>query len=871
MDEPPPTIDELFARWQQAAGARSPEELCAPWSHLLPQLHDRIAAAAARPTIAAPDAVLDPTPAPAIKAEPIDFDALLDSAARLPVIKGYTVLKRIGEGGQGVVYQAIQHAPRRKVAIKVLLNSPYAARSARHRFEREIELVATLRHPHIVAVFDSGVTADGHLYYAMDYVRGLPITTFVQQNKLPLEKALALFSIVCEAVNHAHQKGVMHRDLKPANILVDDAGNVRILDFGLAKQIAEAPDTLVSVTGQLMGTLPYMSPEQTRGNPDLVDIRTDVYALGVILYELLTGQYPYPVIGGMAEILSHIANTLPKPLTRTWTLEQGVARSSRRRHAACPIDDEVETIAMKALSKDRERRYQSAGEFGRDLQHYLHDEPIEAKRDSAIYLLRRTLYRYRAAAASFLLFMLLLLVSSIALWILHNQANAQRDIAREALIQAAHDRDLAQTAADRYRKELQTTDALTLTSLGLNPTDFNPRRSTTDEGFLGDVVILERPEFKEPAAPVIDYPAELATLPAYMVQYPVSSISIDYPRPDPANPPLADLLNLSLSFAVQDNALTPPHQGLPTLQLKLSDIGKQGPHAITLATLVQLYVQIAHFFNDRGIEAVFVAADQKDISQLGRDLRPPGSSVLHLQITLGYVTDVQTILWDGGFRTPEERVNLPEYDQIRNHSPIKPFAQGGPDILDVKALKDYVSRASRADDGPGNIVAVARITDNPGELSLQYYIVNTIPGRSHVPPPALVQAYRRVFLAPVLDDHGNPMRAKNGQPLRSFNTEKIRNVFGYAWQAYTRERGNKADIPGFPAWLAQQPPPDPTAPLARATIDDLRIIVHELQGQPIPGSDSQAAINSYLSPLRPPNISEADFRQLFLPAPAPAP
>jgi non-specific serine/threonine protein kinase/serine/threonine-protein kinase len=370
-----------------------------------------------------------PAPVPAVHAE---------TGLGRDEIAGYEILEEIGRGGQGIVYRALQKSTKRAVALKVLREGPYASPAARRRFEREIEVVAVLDHAHIIKVFDSGETAGQRRYLVMDYVRGRRLDRYLAAESPPLPARLRLFRKLCGAVNYAHQRGVLHRDLKPSNVLMGDDGEPRILDFGLARPITETAQPMTT-TGQVAGTLPYMAPEQARGLPDAPDVRSDVYALGVMLYELLTGTFPYPVTGDTLQVLRHIAETPPSRL-RGRSYVAPAAAPQNLPHGA--IDDELETIVLKALAKERERRYQTAGDLARDIDHYLAHEPIEAKRDSGLYLLKKTLQRYRVAAGVAVAFVLLIAASTVALGVMYGRqvrlwatAEQQADIARQRFAQ----------------------------------------------------------------------------------------------------------------------------------------------------------------------------------------------------------------------------------------------------------------------------------------------------------------------------------------------------------------------------------------------------------------------------------------------------
>lgn len=357
--------------------------------------------------------------------------------AGCPAIDGYIDVEELYRGGQGIVYAATQKSTRRRVAIKVLREGMYASASARYRFEREIELIAGLRHPNIVSVYDSGVTVDGRLFYVMEFVEGKRLDHYLQSHGAdsvsPSSKQhrLRLFSSICAAVNYAHQKGVIHRDLKPGNILVDASGESRVLDFGLAKFADQAASVeqagQMSITGQFMGSLPWASPEQVKGEHGNIDVRTDVYSLGVIFYQMMTGRFPYAVDGNIRDVTHSILHTDPPKPARSKAL----------------LDDDLFMIVRSCMAKEPERRYQSAGDIVREIDRYMAGEPILARPPSAIYQFSKFARRHRAFVAGVAISIILLMLGVYGTTYGLIKARDQRDRALKAEKRASAERDRA--------------------------------------------------------------------------------------------------------------------------------------------------------------------------------------------------------------------------------------------------------------------------------------------------------------------------------------------------------------------------------------------------------------------------------------------
>jgi eukaryotic-like serine/threonine-protein kinase len=386
----------------------------------------------------------------------------------------FKLLEQIGEGGFGVVFMAEQHQPvRRKVALKVV-KAGMDTRQVVARFEAEQQALALMDHPNIAHVFDGGVTASGRPYFVMELVRGIPITEFCDQNQVPVRARLELFISVCQAVQHAHQKGIIHRDLKPSNVLVtmhDDKAVVKVIDFGIAKAIGQqlTEKTLFTNFAQMIGTPIYMSPEQAQISGLDVDTRSDIYSLGVLLYELLTAMTPLDRerlrTAGFDEIRRIIREEDPaRPSTRMTTLGQvgGTVAANRRsdpERLSALFRSELDWIVMKALDKDRNRRYESASAFAGDVERYLQNEQVQACPPSAGYRLRKFLRRYKGAVLAASLVALVLVGGIIGTtWGLIRATDAEAEAVGEA-----GQKETALAAA--RRSEQDATDQLFLALL----------------------------------------------------------------------------------------------------------------------------------------------------------------------------------------------------------------------------------------------------------------------------------------------------------------------------------------------------------------------------------------------------------------------
>jgi len=393
-------------------------------------------------------------------AQPDDSEPTREPATRhdeVTRIGPYHLLQKIGEGGMGEVWVAEQREPlRRTVAVKVI-KVGMDTQQVVARFDVERQALAVMDHPAIAKVLDAGATAQGRPYFVMEYVKGEPITAYCDRHRLSTDDRLALFMRVCEGVQHAHQKGIIHRDLKPSNVLValqDGQPVPKIIDFGIAKATAHhlTEQTVFTELGVLIGTPEYMSPEQAEMTGLDIDTRTDVYALGVLLYELLTGTLPFDRKLLREKGLDEIRRTIrekdpPKPSTRVTQLGPASTQSAESRHTdpsrlAGQLRGDLDWITMKALEKDRTRRYETAMGLANDVRRHLEDEPVSAGPPGVVYRAGKFVRRHRFGVAAASTLFLLLLAFAVTMAV-----QAQR---------IAQERDRANREAERAKSEAET-------------------------------------------------------------------------------------------------------------------------------------------------------------------------------------------------------------------------------------------------------------------------------------------------------------------------------------------------------------------------------------------------------------------------------
>jgi WD40 repeat protein len=407
---------------------------------------------------------------------------LNSTAEESPLIEGpgtkigrYELLELIGEGGMGLVYLAQQKEPvRRQVALKII-KPGMDSKQVIARFEAELQTLAVLDHPNIAHVFDAGTTKAGRPYFVMEYVEGVSITKYCDEQKLNIEERLELFREVCEGVHHAHQKGIIHRDIKPSNILVSNHGDKavpKIIDFGIAKAITQplTEETFFTHEGQLLGTPEYMSPEQVDLATQDIDTRSDIYSLGVLLYELLAGALPFDreslEKAGLAEIQRTIREDEPPlPSTRLTSLgEEAKAIAENRRTQIITLTRrlhrELEWIPMKAMRKDRTRRYRSTSELADDIQNYLNGTPLIAGPESAVYRARKFVRKHAGSVTMLALVAIVViigLVVSIIMGCRAEQAREKEVAARTQVEQALARAEQAEAATKQKAEELRRT------------------------------------------------------------------------------------------------------------------------------------------------------------------------------------------------------------------------------------------------------------------------------------------------------------------------------------------------------------------------------------------------------------------------------
>jgi serine/threonine protein kinase len=417
----------------------------------------------------------------------------------------YRIIEKLGAGGMGLVYKAEQRQPVRRIVALKVIKLGMDTREVVARFEAERQALAMLSHPNVAKVLDAGMTETGRPYFAMEFVAGVPLREYCDQNKLTVRERLELFIPVCQAIQHAHQKGIIHRDLKPSNVLVsmfDGKPVPKVIDFGIAKATNQqlAQHTLYTQTGAMMGTPEYMSPEQAMTSGLDVDTRTDIYSLGVILYELLTGTLPFDPkalrkagMEGMARMIRE--TDPPKPSTRLTTNQHDTALDPAVLHRTDPrtlqrqVRGDLDWITLKAMEKDRTRRYETANGLAMDLQRYLEDEPVLARPPSTSYRAAKFVRKHKIGVAAICAVALALILGTSATTVGLLRARESRDLAIQASAEANRQRASAEQSRDDANAATRFLRDAAI-SFGSSGTDAASRMGPTikrlDAGWLTD-------------------------------------------------------------------------------------------------------------------------------------------------------------------------------------------------------------------------------------------------------------------------------------------------------------------------------------------------------------------------------------------------